>query len=113
MEPSEAMERAREHLGEDAAPPESRVDNRQHIIREIKRDLYMVNADIAALQERRKKIKGRIKSDLGEKVSDFNMMIRLLDLEGDERDRAMDLIREGFKALGLGEQGSLLNGFDE
>lgn len=38
------------------------------------------------------------------KIADFAAVYRLYKLEGDDRDAALDAIREGFKALGIGEQ---------
>lgn len=77
---------------------------RRDAIRSIKYQLDDVNSRIAELTEERKQIKGRIKSDLGWKVSDWNAMARLADLEAEPRDQMLDTIREGFEALGVGGQ---------
>lgn len=82
---------------------------RRDVIRGIKFDLDDVNSRIAELMEERKRIKGRIKADLGWKVSDWNAMTRLADLESEMRDQMLDTIREGFEAL---EVGGMVN-FDD
>lgn len=46
----------------------------------------------------------RIKGDLGMKISDFGVALRLHQLEGDDRDLLLDTIHETFKALGVHEQ---------
>lgn len=81
---------------------------RASTIKDIKYKLDDVNSRIAELMEERKRTKGRIKSDLGMKVADWNVMTRFADLEQDQRDVLFDTIREGFAALGLGEQSSFL-----
>ena len=49
-----------------------------------------------------------IKGDLGFKSRTGNTTYRLYGLEGDDRDRLLDTIREGFHALGIGEQSNFL-----
>lgn len=87
---------------------------RAGIIRSIMDALDDKDAEIASLQEDRKRIKGRIKADLGMKVSDFNVLrrFRQLDEEPEERDRLFDVLREGFQALGIGGQASFLDALD-
>ncbi len=65
-----------------------------------------IGADIAAYKQT------HIKGDLGFKIGDWNTLFRMYQLEGDDRDKLIDTIREGFAALGLGEQGSFLDAMD-
>jgi len=44
-----------------------------------------------------------IKGDLGMKIADFNTLLRLYKLECEDRDELIDVLREGFRALGIGE----------
>jgi hypothetical protein len=82
---------------------------RHDIIREIKFGIDDVNSRMAILSEERKRLKGRIKADLGWKVSDFNFAVRLADLEEGERDDAIDVMREAFQALDIGVQLNFLD----
>ena len=77
---------------------------RGQVIKDIIHALDEVDSRIAELSEERKRIKGRIKSDLGEKVSDFNVLRRFYALEQEPRDQLFDLLKEGFGALGIGQQ---------
>jgi hypothetical protein len=85
---------------------------RRDVIRDIKTKLDDIDSRIAELQEERKRQKGRIKSDLGWKVADWNVMARFADLEDDPRDVLFDTLREGFAALGVGGQASFLDALD-
>lgn len=86
--------------------------DRKSLIREIKGDIDAIEADIAVLMLSRKKAKGRIKSDLGWKVADWNAMMRVVDLEEDARDELFNVMREGFQALEVGGQASFLDVID-
>lgn len=79
------------------------------LVRAINNDLNEVQSRIAVLMEERKKIKGRIKAELGWKVADFNAMKRLADLEPEDRDQMLDTIRIGFDALSIGMQHGFLD----
>lgn len=79
------------------------------LVRAINNDLNEVQSRIAVLMEERKKIKGRIKAELGWKVADFNAMKRLADLEQEDRDQMLDTIRIGFDALSIGMQHGFLD----
>lgn len=83
--------------------------DRHRIIREVIADLDRIDGEIAELQAERTKIKNqRIKGDLGVKLTDFAVLRRFHGLEDDERTRLFDTLREGFKALNIGDQGSFL-----
>lgn len=85
---------------------------RAGVIRDIKTKLADVDSRIRELQEERKRIKGRIKSDLGWKVADWNVMARFADLEDEPRDVLFDTLREGFRALGIGMQSTFLDALE-
>ena len=59
--------------------------------------------------EERKKAKGRIKAELGFKVADWNVLMRMADLEEDSRDELFGVLRAGFAALEIGGQASFLD----
>lgn len=82
---------------------------RADLIRAAVREISRLDGEIAGLQAERTKYKNKtIKGDLGFKLADWNTTYRLYGLEGDDRDRLLDTIREGFHALGIGEQSSFL-----
>jgi hypothetical protein len=85
---------------------------RAEIIRSIKAELDEIEIAKAALSLRAKKAKGRIKAELGEKVADFNVLIRFVDLEEDPRSELNRLLREGFAALGVGQQMNFMDAID-
>lgn len=95
----------KQDFGEDPQREASNAKARQAIIKQACHD-------IAALEAERKKIgesiseirQTKIKGDLGMKLADFGAIYRLYKLEGDDRTAAIDTLREGFKALGIGEQ---------
>lgn len=63
---------------------------------EAKRD--EINTEIRDIMHK------RIKGDLGMKIGDFNAMRRVYSMEDERRDNYLDTLREGFEALGAGEQ---------
>ena len=82
---------------------------RADLIRAAVREISRLDGEIAGLQAERTKYKNKtIKGDLGFKLADWNTTYRLYGLEGDDRDRLLDTIREGFHALGIGEQSNFL-----
>ena len=99
----------RESISETMAGHNSaaRAEERASIIRDIINVRRDVEGRIAELMQERKKNQGRIKSDLGMKVADFNALYRIAELEDEDRDQFLDTLREGFPALGIGKQGSL------
>lgn len=86
---------------------------RGQVIKDIIHALDEVDSRIAELSEERKRIKGRIKSDLGEKVSDFNVLRRFYALEQEPRDQLFDLLKEGFGALGIGQQLNFIDAMEQ
>ena len=90
---------------EDPDPPQANSALRAETIRKACRQ-------ITELEEQRKEIGAAIsnvkatlvKGDLGMKLVDFNVALRLYRLEGDDRDEFFDTMKETFKALGVGEQ---------
>ncbi len=99
--------------GEDAPQEQSNSAARAETIRAAARWLSDHEADVKALREEISAYKAtHIKGDLGFKLSDWNTLYRLYQLEGDDRDKLIDTIREGFAALGVGEQGSFMAAMD-
>lgn len=82
---------------------------RASTIRDIIDQRRKIEGQIAELMVVRKKNQGRIKSDLGMKVADFNALYRIAELETEDRDQFIDTLREGFAALGIGQQSSFLS----
>jgi hypothetical protein len=85
---------------------------RAEIIRSIKAELDEIEIAKGELSLRAKKAKGRIKAELGEKVADFNVLIRFVDLEEDPRSELNRLLKEGFAALGVGQQMNFMDAID-
>jgi hypothetical protein len=65
----------------------------------------MLNEDISSLKNE------KIKGELGMKITDFMMAFRLYQLEGDDRDKLLDTLKETFEALGIGEQLDFIDAF--
>lgn len=87
---------------------------RADLIRGTIRALDDIDSQIRVLQEQRTAIKNKnIKADLGMKVADFNVLRRFYGLQQEDRDTLFDTIREGFAALGIGDQASFLPALDE
>ena len=80
------------------------VGNRRAIIQGICREIDQIDGEIATLRQQKAEVKSRIKGELGMKVSDFNVALRLYKLEGEDRDAMLDTVRECFDALGVGDQ---------
>ena len=101
--------------GNDDAPQEqSNSAARAGIIRDACRWIAEHEADIKLLREEIAEYKQKhIKGDLGFKMADFNAIYRVSKLEVEDRDKLIDTLREGFSALGLGEQASFLGALDQ
>lgn len=85
---------------EDMANVGARSDIINSVIREVVRlegERDAISEDIRSLKQT------KIKGDLGMKIGDFNIALRLYKLEGDDRDELLDTIHETFSALGMGE----------
>jgi len=78
---------------------------RAETIRAAARYINERHADLKAIREEVAAYKAtHIKGDLGMKISDFNALLRVYQLEGEDRDEFLDTLREGFAALGIGGQ---------
>lgn len=84
---------------------------RAKIIREVAGEVIRLKGEKAAIQEQITEAKGRIKS-LDIKMSDFNAALRYFELEVEDRDPALDSLRECFKALGVGAQLNFLDALE-
>ncbi len=69
-------------------------------------EVKALNAEIAEYKQK------HIKGDLGFKLADWNAIYRVSQLEADDRDKLLDTLREGFEALGIGEQASFLDAME-
>lgn len=80
-------------------------NERKELIGNICREVTNLKADRKVISDEINKImQKRVKGDLGMKISDFGLALRLYQLEGDDRDQMLDTMRETFEALGVGEQ---------
>lgn len=87
---------------------------RAEIIRRACRDVTDLEEKIKTLGSEIRSIKqSRIKGDLGMKIADFNAALRLYRLEGDDRHRFFDTLRETFRALGVGDQLNFMDIMDK
>lgn len=78
---------------------------RKKIIRDACSEITSLEAERKAIGEQIRTIKTvKIKGELGLKIGDFNVALRLYQLEGADRDQLLDTVRETFEALGVGEQ---------
>ncbi len=75
-------------------------------IAERQAEVKALNAEIAEYKQK------HIKGDLGFKLADFNAIYRVSQLEVEDRDKLLDTLREGFEALGIGEQASFLDAME-
>ena len=97
-------------MSEEASVPSNRAATIKTAVNEILR----LNSEIETLQKERTAVKNKlVKGELGMKITDFNIFLRVHQLENDDRNRLFDTLREGFKALGIGEQSSFLSALDE
>jgi hypothetical protein len=100
--------------GADAAQQQSNSAARADTIRHAARWIAEREAEVAALREEISAYKQtHIKGDLGFKMADWSTLYRLYNLEGDDRDKLLDTIREGFAALGIGGQSSFLDAMEK
>ncbi len=97
---------AGEHLngaGEDRVEL-ANSDARADTIRAAVRFIAGKQAEIASIREELNEYKQKhIKGDLGMKLADFAAVYRVSQLEFEDRDKLLDTIREGFRALGIGD----------
>lgn len=90
------------------------VSNRAETIRRACREITdlegqrkALSADIASVKQ------SLVKGELGIKIADFNVALRMYQLEGDDRDTLFDTLRETFEALGVGQQLGFLDALAE
>lgn len=77
---------------------------RAEMIREAVRWLAEREAEAKAINAEIREYKQKhIKGDLGFKIADFNAIYRVSQLEVEDRDLLLDCVREGFRALGIGQ----------
>src|SRR5690606_2806344 len=87
------------------AQPGHNAQARKKIIRDVCRELVRLEAQRKEISEKISELKNtKIKGDLGMKIADFAMAYRLYQLEGEDRDKLFDTLRETFSALGVGAQ---------
>lgn len=89
------------HEGEEWELP---GDRRKMICRAM-REVSRLQAERARIGEEIASVKQRlIKGALGWKLKDWGILKRIYDLEQEDRDQTMAVLREGFAALEIGEQ---------
>lgn len=94
-----------EDFQEDPPRVLSNAKARKETIKQVADQMATIEAKIAELREEKNQLKAKkIKGELGMKVSDFNLALRLYKLEGEARDEALDTLKECFEALAPGEQ---------
>lgn len=81
------------------------ANNAKQVIRDAAKELIRLKAKRAEIGEQITEVRGRVKGLI--KMADFNVALRLYELEDEDRDGALDGMRLAFEALGIGEQGSL------
>lgn len=82
------------------------------IIAEAAANIIRLKAERAAIQEAIAEERDKVKS-LSIKMTDFNVALRLYELEIEERNESIDGLRLCFEALSVGGQGDLFPADDE
>ena len=85
--------------------PSTRGHNVAHInktLQEVAAELNRIDSEMDELKAERKGVRARIKA-LGIKLGNFDITMRLRNLEGDERASTLDDIKVCFEALNPGE----------
>lgn len=89
----------------DAAPALSNSKARHETIRTAMRKVAELEAERREIGAEIKTVKQTlIKGQLGFELEDWKMLQRLYDVDQERRDKTIDTLREGFAALGIGEQ---------
>lgn len=106
---------AKKLKAENAEPPMAQPGHnaqaRKKIIRDVCRELVQLEGKRKEIGEKISELKNtKIKGDLGMKIADFAMAYRLYQLEGEDRDKLFDTLRETFQALGVGAQLDWIDG---
>jgi hypothetical protein len=74
------------------------------MIREAVRHVATLKAEADAVNTRIRKYKDEVvRGNLGFKISDFNAVCKIAQLEVADRDELLDTLRESFEALGIGQ----------
>lgn len=81
------------------------ANNAREVIRAAAQELIRLKAERAEIGEQMKEVRGRVKGLI--KMADFNVALRLYELEGEDRSTALDGMRLAFDALAIGQQGEL------
>lgn len=81
-------------------------DEIKKIIQEVVEEIIGLKAKKAEIQAEITEARSRVKGQ-GIKMADFNVALRLAELETEDRNDALDGLRICFEALGIGEQGEL------
>jgi hypothetical protein len=90
---------------DDPSPPQANSAARAETIRKACRQITDLDAKRKAISAEMAEVKQTlIKGDLGMKIADFALALRVYQLEGEDRDTLFDTLRETFDALGVGEQ---------
>lgn len=111
--PADPMPGSKEN-SKDTSPTLSNSAARAGIIRDAVKKIVQLKADRASINADIAEIKNRwVKADLGFKSTDFDIAIRLYELEGDDRDELLDTIKETFAALGVGMQSNFLDAMEQ
>ena len=75
-------------------------------IRKAAQRIIKLKAEKAEIQAVINEVKSEVKSQ-GIKLTDFNIALRVYELEGDDRNETLDNLRICFEALGLGHQSEM------
>ena len=99
---------------DDERVEEMDAQSRAGIIQAAVRFITDKQAEIKTIREELNEYKQKhIKGDLGMKLADFAAVYRVSQLEVEDRDHLLDTLREGFAALGIGEQSDFLGALDK
>jgi hypothetical protein len=98
--------------GAEETTPE-KANGRKPLSKKGEQTVRSVVKNVLRLKEQVKELSAEIRGEklkvkgLGIKMTDFNVAMRLHELEGDDRDEALFGIQSCCKALNVGQQGSL------
>lgn len=80
---------------------------RAHLIQKLARDLAAIDAEAKELGGRRAEVSAQVRGDLGMTVKGFRIAYGIFMLPQEQQDESIDHLKECFRALGIGQQGSL------
>lgn len=108
--PSKAIAKKANGSDHDSPPKTHNMAARKQIIRSVCKEIVNLEKKIAELNaEKSSLLQKKIKGDLGMKIADFNVTLRVYRLEGEDRNDLFDTMRETFDALGVGGQLNFLD----